>query len=67
MREAVTREQDGRLDLGVVLRVLSSEELSALRFTARKPDVVSLTRWPTIMETIAAKMRIPTRRRRVPR
>ena len=32
------------------------------RLTAWKPEVVSVTRWPTRRETVHAKKRIPTRR-----
>src|SRR5690348_6720701 len=32
------------------------------RFKACKPDVVSVTRWPTMRDTIHASIRIPTRR-----
>jgi hypothetical protein len=41
---AHVQQQDHRLDLGVVVRILDGEHAQALRLTARTPDVVSLTR-----------------------
>ncbi len=50
------------LDLRVVVRVVGGEERDRRRFSAWKPEVVSVTRWRAIAETTQARMRIPIRR-----
>ena len=62
--QPVLVDEHRRLDLRIVVRVVAAKSAIPFRFSAWKPEVVSVTRWRVSSETIRANQMIPIRRAR---
>jgi len=62
--QPVLVQDDGRLDLGVVVRVVGGEQADRGAVERLEAEVVSVTRRPTMRDTLQASTRMPTRRAR---